>query len=177
MSRYDEIWGFAEDHHGIITSEQAREIGFTAAKLVSLALHGTLIHLGHGVYQVNHHVPGLNDHYAVAVALAGKGAFLRGSSDLEMLGLMPAMPSVVHLGSVNRVRRRLPEYCRLKDRQRCSPVPFEQIPCQPVAEAIFTAYDEGMADAYRIEEAIRAAAVENLVSDAQRRDLERGMAR
>ena len=176
MSRYDEIWGFAEDHHGIITSAQAREIGFPATKLVSLALHGTLIHLGHGVYQVNHHVPDVNDHYAVAVALAGKGAFLRGSSVLEMLGLMPATPSVVYLGSVNRVRRRLPEYCRLKDRQRCSPVLLARIPCEPVAEALSTAYREGMVDAYRIEEAIRNASLANLVSDRQREGLERNMA-
>lgn len=172
MSVYDEIWGFAEDHHGIITSGQAREIGFPAAKLVSLALHGTLIHLGHGVYQVNHHVPDANDHYAVAVALVGKGAFLRGASVLEMLNLLPATPAVVFLGSVNRVRRRLPEYCHLKDRQNCSPVVFNRIPCQPIAEAISTAHSEGMADAYRIEEAIGKAATASLISKEQRMELE-----
>jgi hypothetical protein len=174
MSKYDEIWGYAEDHHGIVTSAQAKEIGFPAAKLVSLALHGTLIHLGHGVYQVSHHVPGANDHYAAAVALAGKGAFLRGASVLEMLRLIPATPDVVYLGSSNRVRRRLPGYCRLKDRQECRIEMFERIPCQPIAEAISTARMEGMVDIERIEEAIRNAVAENLVSNEQREALEAG---
>ena len=109
MTAYEQIWPVAEDHYGIITSVQAKAMGISRQNMVAMAESGRLERVGHGVYQVKHHVPGLNDVYALSVAIAGEDAYLRGASVLYMLGLTPANPSVMYLGTPRRIRRRFPK--------------------------------------------------------------------
>ena len=79
MKAYDEIWGVAEDNFGVITSAKAEELGVSRQNLMAMERTGVLTRLCHGVYQVKHHVPGMNDFYGVGVAMVGDGAYLRGA--------------------------------------------------------------------------------------------------
>jgi len=163
MTAYEKIWDYAENNHGIITTGQAQKLGVDKGALPAMAQRGTLIRLGHGVYQVKHHVPTEQDVYAVGVALAGPTAYLRGASVVALLGLAPTNPSVLYLGAKGRVRRKLPARFEVTDMRPAETVSFHGIPCQTVADALKTALEEGEMDAYRVEQATEAAREKGLL--------------
>lgn len=170
MTAYEQIWPVAEDHYGIITSAEAKEMGVSKQRMVAMEKSGRLERIGRGVYQVKHHVPGANDVYAAAVAIVGEGAYLRSASVLFMLGLTPANPSVVYVGTPKRIRRRLPRGFRLKRTAPCGAVEydgFEGIRCQGLVDALKTARDEGAVEADRIAAAAAKAKEKGLLSDEE----------
>ena len=56
MTSYEILWDFAEDHHGIVTTEQAVAMGIDKHQLPAMAKRGTLIKKGYGVYLAKHHI-------------------------------------------------------------------------------------------------------------------------
>lgn len=170
MEAYDELWGVAEDHYGIITSAEARKLGVSRQNLSAMERRGDLTRLCHGVYQVKHHVVGANDVFAIGVAMAGETAYLRGASVVAMLNLVPTDPRWIFVGAGKRVRRRLPPGFMVKDRTPCEPVEFEGcegIRCQPLPEALATARAEGHIEADRIADAAIAANGKGLLTDEE----------
>ena len=170
MNAYDEIWGLAEDNYGVITSAQAKELGVSRQNLAAMERRGDLTRLCHGVYQVKHHVVGPHDTYAVGVAMVGDTAYLRGASVIAMLNLVPTNPGILYVGAEKRVRRRLPEGFRVKDRVRCETTEyegFEGIRCQRLTDALQTARDEGEIEADRIADAANAANEKGLLTDEE----------
>lgn len=151
MTSYDKIWDIAEDNHGVITSAQAKRLGVGPKSMVSMAANGRLEHLGHGVYRIEKHVPGAYDEYAVAVALTGEGAFVRGASSLMMRGLIPFDPSKMYLGVVRRFRRHLPDGYDVKFVKNPTVELIEGIRVQCVREAIEDARKSGAADRERLD--------------------------
>lgn len=167
MTAYEQIWPVAEDHYGIITSAEAKAMGVSNQSMVAMVKSGRLERIGHGVYQVRHHVPGANDVYAASIAIAGPGAYLRSASVLYMLGLTPANPSVMYVGTPRRIRRDLPRGFRLKREEPREVVEFdgfEGIRCQGLVEALRTARDEGAVEGDRIAEAAAKAKEKGLLS-------------
>ena len=170
MKKYDEIWGVAEDNYGIITSAQAAELGVSRQNMRKMENAGMLTRLCHGVYQVKHHVPGPNDVYAAAVAMGGESAYLRGASVAALLNLAPTNPGLLYIGSERRVRKRLPQGFRIKDRSVCETTEFEGyegIRCQRLVDALKTARDDGAIEADRIAEAAKAANEKGLLTDEE----------
>ena len=170
MKAYDEIWGVAEDNYGVITSAQAEALGVSRQNLVAMEKQGNVMRLCHGVYQVKHHVIGPNDTYAVGVAMVGDTAYLRGASVVAMLNLAPTNPGLLYIGSERRVRKRLPQGFRVKDRSVCETTEFEGyegIRCQRLVDALRTARDEGAIESDRIAEAARAANEKGLLTDEE----------
>lgn len=170
MNAYDEIWGVAEDNYGIITCSRAEELGVSRQNLVAMERRGDLTRLAQGVYQVKHHVPGVNDVYAVGVAMVGEAAYLRGASVVAMLNLAPTNPGVLYVGCGRRVRRRLPNGFRVRDRTPSATVEFEGfegIRCQTLAEALRTAKAEGSIEADRIADAAAKAKEKGLLSNEE----------
>ena len=170
MSAYDEIWGVAEDHYGIITSARAKELGISRQNMMAMLRRGDLTRLAQGVYQVKHHVPGVNDVYAAGVAMAGDSAYLRGASVIAMLDLAPTNPGLLYVGSANRVRRRLPDGSRVRERAACKTTEYDGyggIPCQPLFDALKTARDEGAVEADRIADAALKAREKGLLTDEE----------
>lgn len=167
MNAYDEIWGVAEDNFGIITSAQANELGISRQNMVKLARAGMLTRLCQGVYQVKHHVPDVNDVYAVGVAMAGDSAYLRGASVIGLLNLAPTDPSFIYVGAANRVRRRLPDGYIVKDRKVCDTVLYEGIRCQRLFDALREAKREGVIEADRIAAAAARANERGLMTDEE----------
>ncbi len=167
MKPYDEIWGVAEDNFGIITSAQANAMGIARGQLVMMERRGTLTHIGHGVYQVKHHVPGPFDPYALGVAMAGEGGFLRGASVLGLLGLATTDLTRFYLGSTRRVRRRLPNTWKLCDRQATKPTEYHGIKSESVAQALVSTLDDGALDVDRVEEAAEEAHRQGYLTDGE----------
>ena len=170
MGAYDEIWGVAEDNYGIITSARAKELGVSRQNMMAMLRRGVLTRLAQGVYQVKHHVPGVNDVYAVGVAMVGSSAYLRGASVIAMLNLAPTNPGLLYVGSKDRVRRRLPDGFRVRDRTVCQTTEydgFEGIRCQPLVDALKTARDEGAVEADRIADAAKKAKERGLLTDEE----------
>src|SRR5699024_5770249 len=62
----------------------------------------------------------------IAVALAGKGAFLQRESVLDLFGLGQFNPPKVRVATSRRVRRRLPEWMQLERRFDLSDVDLTQ---------------------------------------------------
>jgi len=170
MKDYDEIWGVAEDNYGIITSARAEELGVSRQSMVAMERRGDLTRLAQGVYQVKHHAPGVNDIYAVGVAMVGYDAYLRGASVVAMLNLAPTNPGVLYVGCGRRVRRRLPNGFRVKDRTESATTEFEGlegIRCQPLVEALKAAKNEGAIEADRIADAAVKAKEKGLLTDEE----------
>lgn len=167
MKAYDEIWGVAEDNYGIITSAKAKEIGVSRQNIVAMVRRGDLTRLCQGVYQVKHHVIGPDDTYAVGVAMVGDTAYLRGASVIALLKLAPTNPGVLYIGTEKRVRRRLPNGFRVKDRTHSAITKFDGIRCQPLLDALKTARDEGAIEADRIADAAMNAKEKGLITDEE----------
>ena len=154
----------------MITSAQAEALGVSRQNLVAMEKQGNVMRLCHGVYQVKHHVIGPNDTYAVGVAMVGDTAYLRGASVVAMLNLVPTNPGLLYLGSERRVRKRLPQGFRIKDRSVCETTEFEGyegIRCQRLVDALKTARDDGAIEADRIAEAAKAANEKGLLTDEE----------
>ena len=140
MTSYAKIYETAADNYGLITNEQAHEIGVSTRNLNDLARRGRLMRLGFGVYQLSHYTPTERDPYAQAVALAGPGAFLYGESVLALLNLTPTNPSRMYIGTPGRMRRTLGNGYRIRQFFSCARVaPIEGIAAQTVPDAILAA--------------------------------------
>ena len=167
MKAYDEIWGVAEDNFGIITMSRAKELGVSRQNVAAMVKSGLLTRIAQGVYQVKHHVPGVNDVYAVCVAMAGDSAYLRGASVIALLDLAPTSPSEIYVGAAKRVRKRLPTGVHLHDMAPCPTTEYEGVRCQNLYNALKTAKDEGALEADRIAEAATEANQKGLLSDEE----------
>lgn len=167
MNAYDEIWGLAEDNFGIITSAQAKELGVSRQNIKKMEKSGKLMRLSHGVYQVQHHVPTVNDVYAVGVAVAGSKSYLRGASVLALLNLAPTDPAYVYIGAENRVRRTFPEGYIVKDMAKATTTFYDGIKCQTLIEALRDARSDGVIESDRIYAAALKANEKGLLTDEE----------
>ena len=102
--------------------------------------------------------------------MVGETAYLRGASVVAMLNLAPTNPGLIYVGSERRVRRRLPNGFRVKDRTTCETTEYEGyegIRCQRLADALKTARDEGAMEADRIADAAANANEKGLLTDEE----------
>ena len=176
MSNFEKVYETAADRHGLITVEEAAELGIHRKQLLSWAAMGRLERCGRGVYRLNHHVPTPYDHFAEAVALVGRGAVIYGDGVLAMHNLALVNPPRIQVAVAKRVRRRLPEWIHLvKKTGDMREESFEGIACQPVADAIRTCRGTVMKE--RLLDAIDQAARQGLVGRQEYRELKREFAK
>lgn len=137
MKNFDKVYEMAADRHGLITVEDAAELGVHRKQLLLWQSMGRLERCGRGVYRIKYHVPTPCDHYAEAVALVGREAILYGDAVLAMHNLGLVNPKQMQIAVGKRVRRKLPPWIRLvKKPAGTKEELFEGIPCQTVADAI-----------------------------------------
>ena len=94
---FDALVETASDHHGYVTTLQAREAGIDPTQLRLLAGRGRLEHVARGVYRVPVLPRSVHDDLAFAIAWARGRAVLSHESALVLHGLSDVNPSVVHL--------------------------------------------------------------------------------
>ena len=106
--------------------------------------------------------PQETDAYAAAIAKVGAGAYVIGESVLGFYHLCPTHEAIIHIGTPNRVRRRLPQTIQLEKRPagECLHL-MDGVPAQTIGLAIRTAM--GSVEPTRIREAIEVAAREQLI--------------
>lgn len=140
MTTYNRIFDFAVENHGLITTEQAKDLKIKQGRLADLAHRGRLLHLGHGVYQLVQYLPAENDAYAQAVALVGHGAYLYGESVVALLGLTSTNPDCIYVAAHGRVRRNSCKgisICRANAED--APEIIDGVPSQSVFRALLAA--------------------------------------
>ena len=116
MGYRNDLWELAASRHGVVSVTEAEDAGVPAVEVRKLAARGALRRYGQGVY-THRDVPTTRfTEPAVAVALAGKGAFLHREAVLDLLGLGQFNPKKVRVGTRRRVRRTLPEWMDLENR-------------------------------------------------------------
>ena len=172
MNNFEKVYETAADRHGLITVEDAAELGIHRRQLLSWEAMGRLERCGRGVYRLNHHVPTPYDHFAEAVALVGRGSVIYGDGVLAMHNLALVNPPQIQVAVSRRVRRNLPDWIRIVKRtDDIREELFEGIACQPVADAIRTC--RGMVMRERLLDAIEEAARQGLVGRQEYNDLKK----
>lgn len=139
MSYRRDLWEIAASRHGVVTVAEAEDAGVPSVEVRKLAMRGALRAFGQGVY-THRDVPTSSfTEPAIAVALAGEGAFLQRESVLDLLGLGQFNPHKVRVGTRRRVRRRLPEWMELERRLDVSDADLTQfagIPATSIVQAL-----------------------------------------
>lgn len=139
MGYRNDLWELAASRHGVVTVTEAEDAGVPAVEVRKLAARGALRRYGQGVY-THSDVPTTRfTEPAVAVALAGKGAFLHREAVLDLLGLGQFNPKKVRVGTRRRVRRTLPEWMDLENRPDVTDADltqYEGIPATTVRRAL-----------------------------------------
>lgn len=116
MGYRNDLWEVAASRNGVVTINEAEDAGVPAVEVRKLAARGALHSYGQGVY-VHTNVPTTPlTEPAVAVALAGDGAFLHLESVFDLLGIGQFNPKKVRVGTRRRVRRVLPQWMSLENR-------------------------------------------------------------
>lgn len=116
MGYRHDLWEIAAANHGVVTVKAAEDIGVPAVEVRKLAARGALEKFGQGVY-LHLGVPRSPlTQPAIAVALGGEGAFLSREAVLDLLGLGQFNPKRIRVGTQRRVRRTLPEWMLLEQR-------------------------------------------------------------
>ena len=116
MTYRHDLWEIAASRNGVVTIAEAEDAGVPAIEVRKLAARGALHAFGQGVY-THRDVPTTPlTQPAIAVALAGEGAFLHRESVLDLHGLGQFNPPRVRVGTRRRVRRALPEWMELENR-------------------------------------------------------------
>lgn len=176
MNNFEKVYETAADRYGLITVEDAADLGIHRKQLLLWEAMGRLERCGRGVYRLNHHVPTPYDHFAEAVALVGRGSLIYGDGVLAMHNLALVNPPQIQVAVAKRVRRALPEWIRLvKKTDDIREESFEGIACQKVADAIRTCRGTVMKE--RLVEAIDEAARQGLVDRQEYKNLKKEFAK
>lgn len=128
----------ALDQYGYVTTRDADELGVPAVELRKLHQRGGLERIGHGLYRFEDIPPTANDEFMEAVLRVGEGAVIVGEAVLALHDLDRAHPRRIRVASPRRVRRQLPPFITVQQREvpRAEQTTYEGIPSMTVAEAI-----------------------------------------
>lgn len=97
MRLFDELVARAADHHGYVTTRDARELGIDPTQLRLMAARGRLERVGRGVYRVPVLPRTGQDEFAAAVAWSMGRGVVSHESALVLHGLTDVNPPRVHL--------------------------------------------------------------------------------
>ncbi len=166
MTYRDQLRWLAFDHHGIVTTEQARAIGVPAVALRKLATRNAMRHLGHGVYSMEEAPTTRYTEYAKALALAGPDAMLADESVLAFHDLALVNPRSTKVMTKRRVRAQLPSTVEVLRRTELpAPVFFEGLASMPLADALLAC--RGRVQTERLLDATHEARVRGLIRPAE----------
>jgi len=175
MKNFDKVYEAAAERYGLITVEDAAELGIHRKQLLFWEANGRLERCGRGVYRIKYHVPTPYDHYAEAVALVGRGAIVYGDGVLAMHNLGLVNPKQIQVAVKKRVRKNLPGWIRLvRKADGVKEEMFEGIACQTVADAIRTCKGSVMRE--RLVDAIDDAERQGLVDRQEYQGLKKEFA-
>ncbi|MBK8461284.1 MAG: type IV toxin-antitoxin system AbiEi family antitoxin domain-containing protein [Micropruina sp.] len=153
------LWEIALDHHGFVTTDEARVLGIAAHTLRFLARRGTLRHEAHGVYRFERFPASKADDYMQAVLWTGRAdTALSHETALDLLELADVNPDRIHVTVPDgaRVRRQGGEriVVHQEDLRPERLGWWEGIRCVTSATAIRQVIDDGSTQVHLIRQAI-----------------------
>jgi len=100
-----EMARIAGSAHGVVTREELRRAGISAAAIKHRLRTGALLREHRGVYRVGHRAPSVEARYLAAVRACGRHALLSGLAAAHLLGIVrgPAPPPEVTATTERRV--------------------------------------------------------------------------
>lgn len=116
MTYRQELREMAAVSHGVVTLAEAEDAGIPAVELRKLVARGALRAFGNGVYTHRDIQTTSYTQPMIAVALAGREAFLHRESVFKLLELLPVDVPKIQVGTSRRVRRILPAWMELEYR-------------------------------------------------------------
>ncbi|MCL2466088.1 MAG: type IV toxin-antitoxin system AbiEi family antitoxin domain-containing protein [Micrococcales bacterium] len=162
------LWDHALDSYGVVTTDDARALGISAATLRKLAARGFLEHLAYGVYRCPDVPETAWTEYAEAVACVGAEAYLVGEAVLAMHDLTQVNPLKIQVATPRRWRGAAPQHVAVID--QCYPrgpvVEYGGIRSACVADALVDCVGRVPGD--RLHAAMDKAVDEGLVSHDDR---------
>ena len=137
MTCYEKIYEKAADNYGFITTAEASELGVPKQEMSALAKRNRLVHHGYGVYRLaTHYLPTPYDGFAEALLLVGgEESAIWGESVLALHELALVNPPAIEVATVRRIRRTLPAWVKVVREKVESPVYYQGIRCQNLADA------------------------------------------
>ena len=166
MSYYEQIYEYAADNYGLVTSAIAKALDIPTVELVKLSHRGRLLRIGHGVYRIAHYIPTPLDKYAEAVAIVGQGAYIFGESVLAMYGFALVNPAAILVAMAKRTRKTIPKYIKVvyvKDKEHV--ISHEGIPSQGIVSAILACKGSVMTN--RLKDAVDEAGKQGLITQKE----------
>jgi len=163
MAIWDRLVELAAEHHGYLTTRDARDIGVDPVQLRLLMARGRLERAARGVYRVPVLPRREHDDLAAAVAWTLGRGFISHESALALHALADVNPSRIHLTVPrdNHPRAAGGELYRLhrRDLHATDITSVDGIPVTTVARTIKDCMDTGT-DPYQLRAAIERAEVE-----------------
>jgi predicted transcriptional regulator of viral defense system len=174
MAIWDRVVEQAAEHHGYVTTRDARDLGIDPTQLRLLAARGRLERVSRGVYRVAILPRGEHDDLAEAVAWTLRRGVISHESALVLHGLSDVNPSRIHLSVPrdNHPRTAGSELYRLHRRivNPADVVEVEGIPTTGVARTIRDCVTTGT-DPYQLRLAIDHAEAGGLLRRIEAEDL------
>lgn len=172
MTYREQVLDAALEHHGLVTTWQAPEIGVPAVEIRKLASRHFLERVGHGVYRVEALPRGPEAEFAEAVALAGPTAYLRADAVLALLNLASVNPRTLRVGTRERVRRSLPPTIDVTwEPEGRELTEYSGIPATPVKDALLDCV--GLVMTSRLLDAAKRARAEGYLTPSEHSRLRR----
>ncbi|GAB3077645.1 hypothetical protein GCM10027053_47640 [Intrasporangium mesophilum] len=176
MTAKSELWDVALEQDGLVTADDARELGLDPRVLRQLAHRGSLEHAATGVYRFTRYPYQQNTPYREAVLWTGhRPTYLSHETVLEVHNLCDVNPSAIHVTVPVgvRVRRNDPRFQLHADRLLPEDVGWwEEIPAVLPAMAIRQCIEDGL-PTYLVRQAITTARRRRLITDRHAKDLDR----
>lgn len=170
MTYRRQLWEFALDNYGYVTTQDARDLGVPPGELAKLAARSGLRSVSYGIYRFDDAPYSSRDQYFEAVLRVGAGAYLTRDAVLAMHDLALVNPRGIRVGLPRRTEARLPGWIEVVREQ----IPeqdltnYERIPSVTVARALVDC--RGIVMRERLLEALDDAVRQGLV---RRRDRDR----
>lgn len=172
MTYRDQLRWLAFEHHGVVTTEQARAVGVPAVALRKLAARKALRHLGYGVYRMEEMPETRFTEYAQALAMAGPGAMLADESVLAIHDLALVNPRSIKVTTPRRVRAQLPGTVDIVRRDKLAEPEFvDGLPTMPLRAALVACRGRVLRE--RLVDAAREAETQGLLTGSEADDVVR----
>ncbi|TQO19752.1 putative AbiEi antitoxin of type IV toxin-antitoxin system [Rhodoglobus vestalii] len=174
MTLRTELWPIATTQYGFVTTQDVRELGFSAVELAKLASRARLERVSHGLYRFPELPQTERDDYMRAVLATGApDAILSHDTALLAHDLCDINPEVIHVNvGKHRVRRSITGVQLHSD--HISPGERTRWEGIPVV-TVFTAIEQGIATKvprHLLRQAIEAARARGQLTAAELSELE-----
>jgi predicted transcriptional regulator of viral defense system len=168
MTYRQDLWAIAAEHHGIVTTRQAEDVGVPSVEMRKLTARGALTRVGHGVYRHTGVPADQWTELTATLANIGEDAFLEGDTVLAMFNLALVNPPRIFVGTPRRRRTAPPPHTVVTFRPRVAEddlTTCEGLRCVTVRRALIDGIPHLLGE--RAQEAVAEAQRRGLINDLE----------